>query len=183
MSTLRMDIIIIYESSVLVVEGYYINGTKMVIVLLNKLARSNVVLDDLFIAYTGDELVVVDWVVPNDIWRLPRRKLSLTLASLGIPYLHIAVVRGCNELLAIIVPRHIVTALYMPRISLKYFSIIIYIEEPYLSRRRRRKKKVARVGEEVRLRNRGARELSPAVYLLLRYVALIVVVQIATAIS
>jgi hypothetical protein len=96
------------QSSVFIAESNRIDGSKMMIIFLSEFTGAYVVLDNLFVRHASNKLIVIFWVIPDDMRRLPRGKFGFARARFRVEDLHVAVVGGCEEFSSIVVPGHIV---------------------------------------------------------------------------
>jgi hypothetical protein len=82
----------------LVAECNGIHRTQMVIVLLDHLAASGVVLEDLLVAHAGEELMWRAWIEANYMRSLARCEFVECLSSFCIPKFHVSIVASGEEL-------------------------------------------------------------------------------------
>lgn len=126
----------------------------MVIVLLHHLSTPRVILQDLLVCHTSQELVRSIRVDADDVRCLARGELVQTFASLGIPNLHIAVVAGRDELCTSRVEIDIVNGLCVARVCSQQFSLMVDVPNSDLGICRCRKKQMTAVRHESYLRYR-----------------------------
>lgn len=87
------------------------------IVFLHHLATPRVVLQDLLVCHTSQELMRCAWVDANDVRRFACGKFVQTFTSLSIPKLHVAIVAGRDELCTSRIEIDIIDRLRVTRVS------------------------------------------------------------------
>ena len=158
-----------------VAEGEGVDGAEVMVVLLHEgaggggggvlfgggaaegSAGAGVELDDLLVGHAGEELVaerVVGRVEADDVRRLAGRVPAQTGACLGVPQLHLPVVRGGEEAGAVAVERDVVDGLGVARVRAQEFALVVHVEQEDFGVRRGRQQQVARVRHEAHLRHR-----------------------------
>jgi hypothetical protein len=99
------------------------------VIFLHQLAAPGIILQDLLVVHTRQELVRHARVDPHNMRRLARSELVDALSSLGIPKLHVPVVTGRDELRATGVEVDVVHGLGMARVRPQQLPLMVYI--PY----------------------------------------------------
>ena len=87
-------------------------------------------------------------IEPNYVWSLASREATKTLAILGIPELHLPIVRSRKECLAGGMEIGIGDRLRMPRKRPQQLPRVIHIPKFGLPIRRRRQQQMPGIGEE-----------------------------------
>jgi hypothetical protein len=110
-----------------VTECNRVDRAQVMIVFLDHLATSCVILHNLLVGHTSQELVRHAWIDTNHMRRLSSSELVETFSSLRIPHLHIAIVTGRNEFCSVRGKIDVVHRLGMPRKCPQKLSLVVYV--------------------------------------------------------
>lgn len=143
------------ETAVVVDKSNCVDCCQVMVIFLNKLARTCIELNNFLVGHASQKLVRVFGVrVETDNVRcLSSGKARNAFAVLGIPEFHLTVIRGSKKSFPRGVEIRIANGLGVARKGTQEFALVVDVPDLGLSIGRRRQKQMARFGEEIKRRD------------------------------